>query len=206
MSLLGRLEVLNLGFTNPKAWDRSLWNLFGSQSLSGEVVNEATALTYSAFWNAITLISGTIGSLPLNLMRKDGKNRILADEESLYRVMHDRWNPLMTAMGGREVSTAHVLSWGNSYTEIVRNGLRDIVELWPIPPNRVTPKLEGGELVYEIVVDGEPNITLGRDKILHIPGLGFDGFVGYSVVSMANRSLGLSMALETFGSLYFGQD
>lgn len=111
----------------------------------------------------------------------------------------------MTAMAGREVITAHILTWGNCYAEIVRNGVGDIVELWPIPPSRVTPKLEGGELLYDIRVDGEPDITLGRDKILHVPGLGFDGFVGYSVVAMARKSLGLGMALESFGSLYFGQ-
>src|SRR5664280_3839311 len=36
-------------------------------------------------------------------------------------------------------------------------------------------------------------------------GLGFDGFVGYSVIAMARKSIGLGMALETFGALYFGQ-
>ena len=179
--------------------------MFGSQSLSGEIVNEATALTYSAVFNAITLISGTVATLPLHLMRKEGKNRLIADEKKLYRVMHDQWNPLMTAENGRQGTTAHCLSGGNLYAEIVRNGFGEIVELWPIPPNRVTPKLEGGELLYEIIVDGEPNVTLGRDKILHIPGLGFDGFVGYSVIAMARKSIGLGMALETFGSLYFGQ-
>ncbi len=130
---------------------------------------------------------------------------MVADEKKLYRVMHDQWNPLMTAENGRQVTTAHCLSWGNLYAEIVRNGFGEIIELWPIPPGRVTPKLEGGELLYEIIVDGEPNVTLGRDKILHVPGLGFDGFVGYSVIAMARKSIGLGMALESFGALYFGQ-
>jgi len=118
--------------------------------------------------------------------------------------MHDQWNPYMTAMAGREVMMAHILSWGNGYAEKVRNGYGEIMELWPITPNRVTPRMEGGGLVYRIQMDREAPITLPREKILHIPGLGFDGFMGYSVVAMARKSIGLSMALETFGATFFG--
>lgn len=201
----GVKRLFNLSLTDPKSWDISLWNLRGSQSLSGETVTEETALTYSAVWNAHTLISGTVSTLPLHLMQKAGKLKHIADDRSLYRVMHDRWNPYMTAMAGREVMMGHILSWGNGYAEKVINGYGEIVELWPIPPNRVTPKMENSKLVYEIRMDGVPDITLSRDQILHIPGLGFDGFVGYSVISMARKSIGLGMAMETFGSHYFGQ-
>jgi HK97 family phage portal protein len=110
----------------------------------------------------------------------------------------------MTAMALRECMIAHILGWGNGYAEIVRNRMGQIVELWPITPNRIKPKMDGGELLYEIYVDGEI-ITLSRESILHIPGLGFDGFVGYSIVRMAAQSIGLGKAMETFGSNYFGQ-
>lgn len=99
---------------------------------------------------------------------------------------------------------AHLMTWGNCYAEKVRNGYGEITELWPIAPNRVTPGMENGVLVYKIHVDNQ-TYTFTRDKILHIPGLGFDGFVGYSVIAMARKSIGLGMAMETFGSLYFGQ-
>ena len=198
-------RLFNLSLTNEKAWDPSLWNLRGSQSVSGETVTESTALTYSAVYNAISLISGTVGSLPLHLMQKEDKSKRIVDDKSLYRVMHDQWNPYMAAMTGREVMMGHILGWGNGYAEKVKNGMGEIVALWPISPNRVTPKMEGGELVYEIKIDGVSDMTLSRDQILHIPGLGFDGFIGYSVIAMARKSIGLGMALETFGSLYFGQ-
>jgi HK97 family phage portal protein len=194
----------NLSVTDPKAWDRSLWNLYGSQTQSGEVVNEYTALNYSAFWNAVQLISGTIAALPLNLMKKQGKKRKIVDNISLYTVMHDKWNPYMTAMTGRELLMSHALTWGNGYAEKVRNGLGDIVEMWPITPDRVTPRLENKEIVYDIRV-GKETKTLGRDNIFHFPGPGFDGLVGYSIVSLARRSIGLAMAMETFGELFFGQ-
>jgi HK97 family phage portal protein len=197
-------QLFNLSLTEPKAWDPSLWRLSGSVSQSGEIVNPKTALNYSAVYSAISLISGTIGSLPLHLMqRKDQKKRI-ADDRITYRVLHDEWNPLMTAMAGRECLMAHVLAWGNGYAEKVFNGYGEVVQLWPITPDRCFPEMREGNLVYRIKVNGQ-EIILPREKVLHVPGLGFDGFVGYSVVNMAAKSIGLGMALETFGELYFGQ-
>jgi HK97 family phage portal protein len=199
-----KLLVRALGLTDDKAWDRSLWQLAGAQSLSGENVTESTALTYSAVYNAITLISGTIGALPCHLMQRKGEKKRIADDRRMYRVLHDEFNPYMTAMAGRECLTAHALSWGNGYAEIVRNGYGELVELWPITPNRIRPEMRDGSLVYRIRV-GNEDIFLPREKVLHVPGMGFDGFVGYSVISMARKSIGLGMALETFGALYFGQ-
>ncbi len=201
--MMQRFSRRDMSVTNPKAWDRTLWNLVGSKSLSGESVDEYSALTYSAVYNAISLISGTVGSLPLHLFRQTGKNKTFAEDKGLFYVMGTKPNPYMTSMALREAMTAHILAWGNAYAEKVRNGMGDIVELWPIPPDRVNVKMEGSELVYKIKVDNLEK-TFTRDKILHIPGLGFDGFTGYSVIAMARKSIGLGMALETFGSLFFG--
>lgn len=208
MSIRGKIRSFlfrNLSLTDEKAWNSSLWNLYGAQSISGEKVTEQTALTYSAVYNAISLISGTIGSLPLHLMQRKGEKKRIADDRTMYGVMHDSANPYMTAMAFRECLMAHILAWGNGYAEILRNGYGELAELWPIIPNRVTPLMIGGELKYRIRMTGEPDIILGRDKILHVPGLGFDGFMGYSVVAMARKSIGLGMAMETFGSRFFGE-
>ena len=103
-------RFFNLSLTDERAWDRSLWNLSGFQSLSGETVTEYTGLALSAVWNAIELISSTIAALPLNLMQsKNGVARI-ADDRRLYGVMHERFNPYMTAKKGRECLVAHVLT------------------------------------------------------------------------------------------------
>lgn len=195
--------IKNLSLTDEKAWNPSLWNLRGAQSLSGETVTESTALTYSAVWNAVTLISGTIGSLPLHLMQRNGNTKRIADDRKIYSVMHDAANEYMTAMALQETLMAHVLTWGNGYAEIVRNGYGEVTALWPITPNRVKVEMLNGALVYKVRVDSQ-DIILPRSKVLHIPGLGFDGFVGYSVVGMARKSIGLGMAMETFGSTYFG--
>jgi len=205
MGILDRIKkFFNLSVTDQKAWNPSLWRLAGAISNSGENVNESTALTYSAVYNAISLISGTIGALPLHLMQRKGDKKRIADDRIMYRVLHDEWNPYMTAMAGRETLMAHVLAWGNGYAEIVRNGYGEVVQLWPITPDRCRPEMKNGAFVYRILVDGK-EIIMPREKVLHVPGLGFDGFVGYSPIAMARKSIGLGMALETFGELYFGQ-
>jgi HK97 family phage portal protein len=196
--------IRNLSLDDPKAWNPGLWTFGGAVSISGENVTEETALTYSAVWNAVSLISGTIGALPLHLMQRKGDIKRIADDRRMYGVMHDQWNPWMTAMAGRECLMAHVLTWGNGYAEKVLNGYGEVVQLWPITPNRVRPEMQGSELVYKINMPAGPNVTLPRERILHVPGLGFDGFMGYSVISMARKSIGLGMAMETFGALYFG--
>lgn len=207
MSLLGLLarDIRALSPADPKAWNPSLWNLRGSQSLSGETVTEETALTYAAVWNAVQLISGTIGALPLHLMQRRDTTKRIASERRVYRVLHDAWNPLMTAMAGRETLVSHVLTWGNGYCEIVRDTYGEVSALWPITPDRVTPELKGGQIVYRVRMPEGNDITMPRERVLHVPGLGFDGFLGYSVIAMARKSIGLGMALDTFGSNYFGQ-
>lgn len=214
MSVLGRMKSLiraALSLTDPKAWDRSLWNLYGSQSLSGETVTEHTALNYSPIYSAISLIAGTIAALPCHLMQKksdtkDGRRfdrKRIADDRRMYRVLHDEWNPYMTAMAGRECLISHALAWGNGYAEIVRNGYGEVVELWPITPDRVRIEMKSGRLVYWVRV-GNDNIALQRESVLHLPDFGWDGFMGYSRIALARKSIGLGMALETFGSMYFG--
>ena len=208
MAIFGQIKKIfrNLALSDEKAWNPSLWNLYGSQALSGENVTEHTALTYSAVYNAISLISGTIGALPLHLMQRKGDSKRIADDRIMYRVMHDAPNPYMTAMAFRECLMAHILAWGNGYAEIVRNGYGELIALWPITPNRVTPIMDAGEIKYRIQMQtGDPSIILPREQVLHVPGLGFDGFLGYSVIAMARRSIGLGMAMETFGSRFFGE-
>ena len=208
MSIIGRLQrsIRNdLKLSDPKAWNPSLWNLYGAQSASGENVTEHTALTYSAYFNAISLISGTIGAMPLNLMQGKGNTKRVADDRVMHGVMHDAWNPYMTAMAGRECLQAHVLGWGNGYAEIVRNGYGDLKELWPITPNRVSPVMVENKIYYRLQMPDKVSVVLPRDKVLHIAGLGFDGFLGYSIAAMARKSIGLGMAMETFGSRFFGE-
>jgi HK97 family phage portal protein len=111
----------------------------------------------------------------------------------------------MTSFVFREVMQAHLLTWGNCYSEIERDGAGRPVAIWPLPPNLVEPiRDDRDRLVYRVRGDKYGDIILPASDVLHIPGLGFDGMKGYSVVHMARESLGLGMAAERFGGTFFG--
>lgn len=197
-----RKFLKNLSVTNEKAWNPTLWVL-GGNKVNGQNVNENTALTLPAVWNAINLISSTVASLPLHLLREESGKTIYARDRRLFHILHGQFNSYMTAQTAREVGQAHLLTYGNAYYEIVRNGMGEVTALWPIPPHRVRMEMVKGELIYWINVDSEEK-PLRRKQILHIPGLGYDGWQGYPVIQLAAQSLSMGMSLLDFGNSYFG--
>jgi HK97 family phage portal protein len=178
----------------------------GVRTDAGVSVTEASALTYSPVWQAVSLIAGDVGSLPLIFYKKlanGGKERYTA--HPLYSLLHDTPNPEMTSMVWRETQQAHAMTWGNAYSEIERDGAGRPIALWPLLPSQVTPFRERGFLRYRVAsFEGQPDVILDARDMLHVPGLGFDGICGYGVVRQARQSLGLLAASERFGATFFG--
>ena len=170
---------------------------------SGVDIDAASSLNFSAVFNAIQIIGGTLGSLPLHLYQKIGNRREKVTSEPLYNIMHSQPNPEMTAKQYREAIGAHVVSWGNSYSFINQTSTGSIAELWPIAPNRVVPRRESDVMVYDVMIGNEKK-TFPREQILHIAGLGWDGMMGYSVLTKAREDISFGMAVSEFGARYFG--
>lgn len=180
----------------------------GARTASGVVVTEHNALTLSAVWAAVQVISGSIASLPLHLYKRlpnGGKERMT--DHPLYRILHDQPNSEMTSMVFRETLQGHVLTWGNAYAEIERLNSGQVGALWPLTPDRVNPDRvrSTGQLVYDVWNASGSNRTFRAEQILHLPGLGWDGTKGYSVIGMARESLGLMKAAEKFGAEFFAR-
>jgi HK97 family phage portal protein len=187
--------------------DPVLAQYFGGRAVSSGVpVSEWTALNYSAFWAAVQSISGTVASLPLfpyKRLANGGKERYLTSR--LYRLLHDEFNPEMTAMVARETMQAHCLTWGNAYAEIERNQNGEPIALWPLRPDYVKPeRAANGEIVYRVKPPSGRDALVPYEDMLHIPGLGYDGLMGYSVIHKAREAIGLGLATERFGALFFG--
>jgi HK97 family phage portal protein len=178
----------------------------GARTDAGVSVTEANVLGYAAVWQAVTLIAGDVGSLPLIFYKKlpsGGKERYTS--HPLYYMLHDSPNPEMSSMVFRETLQAHLLIWGNAYAEIERDRVGRPVALWPLLPTQVRPFRDGQVLRYRVSShSGAPDVILEQRDMLHVPGLGFDGMVGYSVVHMGRQSFGLSGAAEKFGATFFG--
>jgi HK97 family phage portal protein len=199
------IRSLVIGPINAK--DPALARLFdGGPVAAGVPVNEWNALTYSAIWSAVGQISSTVASLPLKLYKRlpDGGKEPFAGHR-LYELLHDNPNPEMTSFVWRQISQAHLETWGNAYAEIERDSAGRPVAIWPIPPDRVDPMRDSRDrLVYRVRGDRLGDIVIPAADMLHVPGLGFDGLKGYGVVQMARESIGLGLAAERFGGTFFG--
>lgn len=105
----------------------------------------------------------------------------------------------------------HLLLWGNAYAQIIRNGKGEIIGLYPLMPDRMkVDRDEHGRLYYEYQVNSDDaptnkgsSVKLAPDEVMHIPGLGFDGLVGYSPIAMAKNAIGLAIAAEEYGSKFY---
>lgn len=178
----------------------------GGPTASGIDVTEVTALNYAAVWQAVTLIAGDIGSLPLVLYKRDkngGKTRYT--DHPLYEILHTSPNPEMSSMTVRETLAAHALTWGNGFCEIERDQGGRPIALWPFLPTQVQPfRNEALQLKYRVWSPTGRDVIIDPANMIHLHGLGFDGAVGYSVISKARESLGLLAASEKFGATFFG--
>lgn len=173
-------------------------------SVAGVTVTARTALNFSAYFNGVHIISSQVGLIPRFVYRRlaDG-GRERADAHPAFRLLHDQPNPRMTPFVFWQTLTGHVLTWGNAYAEIEWDRALRPIALWPLTPDRISPVVEDRQLRYRQLNGGEDVLP---EDILHLPGLGFDGIKGYSVVEMARRSLALGLAAETFGASFFGNN
>ncbi|EJP6471843.1 phage portal protein [Enterococcus faecalis] len=186
--------------------------LFGGTS-SGKMVNERTAMQATAVYACVRILAEAIAGLPLHVYRyrsDGGKERI--PFHPLYYLLHDEPNPEMTSFVFRETLMSHLLLWGNAYAQVVRNGRGQAVALYPLLPNKMeVSRATNGELVYTYYRDTDESglnpkggyVTLRKDEVLHIPGLGFDGLIGYSPIAMAKNAIGMSLATEEYGAAFF---
>lgn len=175
---------------------------------AGMYVDHETALKYSAVWRCVNLISQTIATLPWHVfnsvVKDDRVVRTIALDNPVDWILHRQANPEMSALQFREFMLSWALLGGNSYAEIERDRAGRVLWLWPISPERVTPaRNESGDLIYRVRTSLSETVEIPARDMYHLRGLGFDGLVGYSVISMAARSIALGLAQEAFGASFF---
>ena len=185
--------------------------LFGP-SASGKTVNEFTAMQTTAVYACGRILAETLAALPLQLYRytPGGKERVY--DHPLYHLLHDEPNPEMTSFIFRETLMSHLLIWGNAYAQIIRDRLGRVQGLYPLRPDKMTVcRDDRGKIFYLYTKTGDENpnikpygqVALQKEEVLHIPGLGFDGLVGYSPIAMARNAVGMTMACEEYGASFF---
>ena len=190
----------------------SSYAFFLGGSTSGKAVTERSAMQMTAVYSCVRILAEAIAGLPLHLYRytPDG-SKVKAVDHPLYLLLHDEPNPEMSSFVFRETLMTHLLLWGNAYAQIIRNGKGEVVALYPLMPNRMSvDRDKHGQLYYTYTRASDEaktmtgtTVLLPPSDVLHIPGLGFDGLVGYSPIAMAKNAIGLAIATEEYGAKFF---
>jgi len=190
----------------------SSYAFFMGGSTSGKPVNERSAMQMTAVYSCVRILAEAIAGLPLHVYKyteTGGKEK--APDHPLYLLLHDEPNPEMSSFVFRETLMTHLLLWGNAYAQIIRNGKGEVVALYPLMPNKMTVDRDAdGKIYYTYLRATEEahtmegaSVRLESCDVLHIPGLGFDGLVGYSPIAMAKNAIGMAIACEEFGAKFF---
>lgn len=195
------------------ALNGSAYSFFFGGTSAGQSVNERSAMQMSAVYACVRILSEAIAALPLHFYQyNDSGSKEKAIQHPLYPILHDEPNPEMTAFSFRETLMTHLLLWGNAYAQIIRNGRGEILALHPLMPDRMTVDRDArGRVYYEYTRSESDANTLGKkssvlllpEDVFHIPGLGFDGLVGYSPIAMAKRAVGLGLACDEYGAAFY---
>jgi HK97 family phage portal protein len=173
-------------------------------SAAGKSVNPRTAVQMTAVYSCVRVIAETVASLPLHVYRYTEAGSEKAINHPLYRLLHDEPNHEMTSFILRETMLSHLLLWGNAYCQILRNGRGQILGLYPLLPEKMQVDRDaGGVLTYDYTTQNGGVFRLRPEDVLHIPGLGFDGIMGYSPIALEKNAIGLGMAAEEYGSRFF---
>ena len=176
---------------------------FGT-SASGKAVNPSSAIQVSAVYACVRVIAETIASLPFHVYETTENGSRKAPEHPLYRLIHDEPNKEMTSFILRETMLAHLLLYGNAYCQIIRTSRDKIDSLYPLLPDKMEVDRDaGGFLTYTYTTSDGKRWRLEPRDVLHIPGLGFDGVMGYSPIALEKSAIGLGIAAEEYGSKFF---
>lgn len=190
----------------------SAYRFFFGGSTAGKNVTERSSMQMTAVYSCVRVLAEAVAGLPLHLYKytdSGGKDKAL--EHPLYFLLHDEPNPEMTSFVFRETLMTHLLLWGNAYAQLIRNGRGEVVGIYPLMPNRVSVNRDDkGNIYYKYLrgledahLNKENEVILLPSEVLHIPGLGFDGLVGYSPIAMAKNAIGMAIACEEYGAKFF---
>lgn len=177
----------------------------GPAALAG--INEYSVLSIPAFWSGVRFLSETLASLPKAVYQRDGNSRtpMTHQQNRLLSRQANRFNTPFTVF---ETWHAHAVIHGNGYLFIDRDqATAKPVGYYNLNPEIVVPFRYDGQQWYMVrngtMKDGRPaNLILPAADILHLAGLGFDGMLGYPVISLMAESLELARNGQRFASRY----
>lgn len=197
------LENENVNWNDPAVLAEILHG--GRDAWSGMVIGRKEALTYGAFWRGVQIVSSTVAKLPLFVYARIDGGKDRATTHPAYRLLRYKPNQYMTAYVFRQTLQAQVMTTGNGFAAIIRNESGEPIELLPLNPDSTYPVRVNGTMWY-VYRQNAVEFKLPDSDVLHVKGLGFDGFLGYNVIEYARNCLGTGLAAEEYGARFFANN
>ena len=198
------MKILGLNITRDKPEKRGqpFYNPNLSESLGwGFGYQSGSAMSLSAVYSAVNLISDSIATLPIQVKAKNTKGTDLLDSHPLYDIFT---NNRMTRYTLLKNIVQSVLLKGNAYVLIERKGNgKEVVGLRYLPADDVqcNYRKEDNTLYYTCSYIGARQIQ--PSEILHFLRYSVDGVQGISVLSHAARSLNIAQQTEQVAENFF---
>jgi HK97 family phage portal protein len=177
----------------------------GPTAYSGIEVNNDNAQSLSVVWRCIDLLSGTLASLPSEVVRKEGERRVPVDRPPAWL---DYPNPETNWAEYIERVMESLLLDGNAFVLITSRDSQGYPrELWTLHPRDVTVRKRNGNV--EFVWEGQTVLsrygpTNPAGDVLHIRLRSGGGLRGLSPIAYARQAIGLGLVGEKFGARFFG--
>lgn len=166
----------------------------GAYTDAGVNVTENGAIALTAVYRSVSLLAGTIASLPLKTYTTTGDS-----DRNVTSSFLDEPSTYMSAFNWKQTVVAHVVLHGNAYLLHVYNGAGSLAGLFPVHPSMVTPEWivnnQGQIIGKQFKVQTQTGETvLTDDDMTQIMGLSLDGLCGLSVIGHMRNALGTSIA------------
>lgn len=173
---------------------------------SGVSVNEDTALTLTAVYSAVNIISNIIAMLPIHVYKRLAKGKERAQDSPLYKLLHDEPNSEQTAFRWKKLTVVHQLLWGAGISEIEFDRSGQPIALWPLPPWYVKPyRNKSGNLLYKVQIPNEKEYVLNPYQVFCVQTLNTSDTEFLSPIGVHRESIGSAIAVKKYGAKVFGQ-
>jgi HK97 family phage portal protein len=197
--------MLNSLIENRAISFQTLWGSGGDFELgtrSATLINQETALQINAVFSAISLISNTVSTLPVDVfIRRDGDQRSFRPAPSWVQLPDIDFND---KSGFYSALVTSMLLDGNAFVRVYSNPRGEIVNLTVLNPARVEIKRSMiGDVKYWM---SDEEAMLTSDEVVHITDMVRPGHIrGVSRVDALKENFGLAAALEEYAARFFGQ-
>jgi len=185
---------------------QSIWGAgdsFAFTTEAGTNIDQIQAMKINAFYSCVLLISDTISTLPIDsFIRRDGDRVPYRPQPSwIQRPDVD----LLRSEHYQQVLISLLLD-GNAFVRVFRDSSGQVINLVVIDPYRVRVARNKVNLEVEYIIDEYQETPVAKQDILHITEMRKAGELrGMSRVIELKDNLGLSSALQSFASRFFGQ-